>query len=299
MKNQSKAYIYAGLTILFWGTSASAFKIGLRHIDYFQFLFIATITAVLFLFFILLYQKKLILIKQLSIKDYSHSIILGFLNPFLYYTVLFIAYSLLPAQVAQPLNFVWPITLVLLSVPILKQKLKLKSMLALLLSFIGVILISSEGNIMNMKFSNPLGVFLALGSSVVWALFWLYNVKDNRDEILKLFLNFLFAFLFITITTLIFSDIKLVSIEGLLAGVYIGLFEMGITFILWLKALKLVGRTDKISNLIYLTPFCSLVFISIILGEKIFITTLFGLLLIISGIFIQQAKRESHEKQNL
>ncbi|MCK5029599.1 MAG: DMT family transporter, partial [Bacteroidales bacterium] len=163
MKNQSKAYIYAGLTILFWGTSASAFKIGLRHIDYFQLLFIATTTAVLFLFFILLYQKKLILIKQLSIKDYSHSTLLGFLNPFLYYTVLFIAYSLLPAQVAQPLNFVWPITLVLLSVPILKQKLKLKSILALLLSFIGVILISSEGNIMNMKFSNPLGVFLALG----------------------------------------------------------------------------------------------------------------------------------------
>ena len=296
MKNQSKAYIYAGLTILFWGTSASAFKIGLRHIDYFQLLFIAITTAVLFLFFILLYQKKLILLKQLSIKDYSHSIVLGFLNPFLYYTVLFVAYSLLPAQVAQPLNFVWPITLVLLSVPILKQKLKLKSMLALLISFIGVILISSEGNIMNMKFSNPLGVFLALGSSVVWALFWLYNVKDNRDEILKLFLNFLFAFLFITITTLIFSDIKLVSVEGLLAGIYIGLFEMGITFVLWLKALKLVGRTDKISNLIYLTPFCSLVFISIILGEKIFITTLFGLILIISGIFIQQAKRRSNEK---
>ena len=298
MKNQSKAYIYAGLTILFWGTSASAFKIGLRHIDYFQLLFIAITTAVLFLFFILLYQKKLILLKRLSIKDYSHSIVLGFLNPFLYYAVLFIAYTLLPAQVAQPLNFVWPIILVLLSVPFLKQKLSLKSILALLLSFLGVVIISSEGNILNMKFSNPLGVFLALSSSVIWALFWVFNIKDKRDEILKLFLNFLFAFLFITITTLIFSDIKLISVEGLLAGIYIGLFEMGITFVLWLKALKLVGRTDKISNLIYLTPFCSLVFISIILGEKIFITTLFGLILIISGILIQQAKRKrnSYEK---
>ena len=49
------------------------------------------------------------------------------------------AYSLLPAQVAQPLNFIWPITLVLLSIPILKQKLKLKSLFALMLSFVGVI----------------------------------------------------------------------------------------------------------------------------------------------------------------
>ncbi len=301
MKNQSKAYIYAGLTILFWGTSASAFKIGLRYVDYFQLLFIATCTTIIFLFFVLLFQKKLSLISQLTIKDYSHSLALGFLNPFFYYTILFIAYTLLPAQIAQPLNFVWPIILVLLSVPFLKQKLSLKSILALVLSFLGVVIISSEGNVMNMKFSNPLGVILALSSSVVWALFWLLNIKDKRDDILKLFLNFLFAFLFITITTLIFSEIKLVSIEGLLAGVYIGLFEMGITFVLWLKALKLVERTDKISNLIYLTPFCSLIFISIILGEKIFITTLFGLILIISGILIQQVKRKrnSYEKQNL
>ena len=295
MKNLSKAYLYAGLTIIFWGTSASAFKIGLKHIDYFQLLFIATSTAVLFLFFILVYQKKLILIKRFSIRDYSQSILLGFLNPFLYYTVLFIAYSLLPAQVAQPLNFVWPITLVLLSVPILKQKLKLKSMIALLLSFIGVILISSEGNIRNMEVSYTLRVFLALGSSVVWALFWLYNVKDNRDEILKLFFNFLFALLFISITLLIYSDIKGINFKGLAAGIYIGLFEMGITFVLWLKALKLAGRTDKIGNLIFLTPFCSLIFISMILGEKIFVTTFFGLILIVTGIFVQQVKRKNRE----
>lgn len=296
IKDQNKAYIYAGLTILFWATSASAFKIGLQYLDYFQLLFIATITALVFLFLTLIYQKKLKLLKKLSAKDYLHSVALGFLNPFLYYIVLFIAYSLLPAQVAQPLNFVWPIILVVLSVPILKQKLSIKSMFALLLSFIGVILISSEGNIMNMKFSNPTGIFLALGSSVIWALFWLYNVMDKRDEIVKLFLNFLFATIFITIVTIIFSEMKPISTEGLLSGIYIGLFEMGITFVIWLKALKLTERTDKISNLIYLTPFCSLVFISIVLNEKIFITTLFGLTLIVTGIIIQQVKKKYHEK---
>ena len=168
-------------------------------------------------------------------------------------------------------------------------------MFALLLSFLGVILISSEGSITNMKFSNPAGVFLALGSSVVWAFYWLYNIKSKQDEIVKLFLNFLFALLFITITVTIFSDIKGINIKGLMAGIYIGLFEMGITFVIWLKALKLAGRTDKISNLIFLTPFCSLIFISIILGEKIFVTTLFGLILIVTGIFIQQVKRKNRE----
>ena len=292
MSDQKKAYIFAGFTILFWGTSASAFKIGLKHIDYFQLLFVATITSIIFLFSVLLFQKRLHLFKQLKSKDYVQSLFLGFLNPFLYYTILFIAYSMLNAQVAQSLNFVWPITLVLLSVPILKQKLRLQSIFALLLSFIGVILISSEGNITNMQFSSPLGAFLALGSSVIWALFWLFNVKNNRDEVLQLLLNFLVALVFIIIATSVFSSLKILNIKGILAGIYIGLFEMGITFVLWLKALKLAGRTDKIGNLIYLTPFCSLIFISIILGEKIFITTLFGLILIIIGIFIQQIRNK-------
>jgi len=291
MKNETKAYIFAGLTIIFWGTSASAFKIGLRHVDYFQLLFIAAFTAVVFLFFVLLFQKRTKVLKNQSKKDLWSSLFLGFLNPFLYYTILFIAYSMLPAQVAQALNFVWPIALVLLSVPILKQRLELKSTFALLLSFIGVLLISSQGNVSNFEFLNPLGISLALSTSIVWALFWLYNIRDHRDEIEKLFFNFLFSMLFIFITTAIFSDFKSINLKGLLAGVYIGLFEMGITFVIWLKALKLAGRTDKIGNLIYLTPFCSLIFISIVLKEKIFITTFFGLILIVTGIFLQQVKK--------
>jgi drug/metabolite transporter (DMT)-like permease len=291
MLKSKKAYLYAGLAILFWGISASAFKIGLRYLDHYQLLFIASFTSTFFLFGIIIFQKKIWKIKQIKRKELLRTTLLGFLNPFLYYVILFKAYDLLPAQVAQPLNFIWPITLVLLSVPILKQRLTTKGILALIISFVGVFLISSEGNIANLDFANPLGVMLALGSSVVWALFWLFNMKNKGDEIIQLFLNFLTAFILIGITTLLFSDAKITSTNGILSGIYIGLFEMGITFVVWLKALKLSERTDKISNLIYLTPFCSLVFISIFLHEKIFITTFFGLILIILGIFIQQSKK--------
>lgn len=299
MKNDQKAYLFAGFTILFWGTSASAFKIGLRHIDHFQLLLYSTFTAVILLFFVLWFQKKLYLLKSFSRKEYLNSLFLGFLNPFLYYVVLFKAYSLLPAQIAQPLNFVWPIMLVLLSIPILKQKIGIKSFVALFISFLGVYFISSQGDLFNLRFANPLGVILALGSSVVWALFWLFNMRDNRDEVVKLFLNFAFAFIFILILTIKESPIIIYSTKGIFSAIYIGFFEMGITFVLWLKALKLAGRTDKIGNLIYLTPFCSLVFIHIILGEKIYLTTIFGLILIVSGIMLQQIKRTKNEKSTL
>jgi drug/metabolite transporter (DMT)-like permease len=291
MNNNKRAYIFALIAVFFWGTSASAFKIGLKYVDHFQLLFIATLTSVIFLFTVLIIQKKVSAIKYFTFNDFLKTSLLGFLNPFLYYVVLFKAYSLLPAQVAQPLNFVWPIALVLLSAPILKQKLSFKSIVALCISFIGVILISSEGNLSNLNFANPLGVSLALGSSIVWALFWLLNVKNKKDEVVQLFLNFLIALLLITILTYKYSSFEIINIKGIFSGVYIGLFEMGITFVLWLKALRLADRTDKISNLIYLTPFYSLILISLILKENIYITTLFGLILIITGIIIQQNKK--------
>jgi len=77
---------------------------------------------------------------------------------------------------------------------------------------------------------------------------------------------------------------------GTAASVYVGIFEMGITFFFWLKALQLASTTAKVSNLVYLAPFISLVFVHYILHEPVYYTTPMGLIFIISGIFIQTAR---------
>ena len=215
---------------------------------------------------------------------------LGLLNPFLYYIVLFKAYSLLPAQQAVSLNYTWAIQIVLLSVPLLKQKIGFKSVLAIIISYAGVLIISTQGDILALRVTNVYGVLLALGSAVIWALFWIYNIKDKRDEVVKLFLNFLFGFIFILIAIVFSERLIIPKIPGLTSAVYIGLFEMGITFVLWLKALKLSKTTAQVSNLIYLTPFLSLLIINIMIGEKILISTIIGLILIVMGIIMQQYK---------
>jgi len=288
MERQKQAYVYAVTAVLFWSTVASAFKISLRYLDFLQLLFFSSIVSILVLFLILLIQNKLSLLKKYSAKDYFRSLILGFMNPFLYYVVLFKAYSLLPAQEAQPLNYTWSIMLVLLSIPLLKQKIKFISIIAILISYSGVLIISTHGDVSTFKFTNPYGVLLALGSAVIWALFWIYNIKDKRDEVAKLFLNFIFGFFFILIATLFSSKMKAPSMAGLLGASYVGLFEMGITFVLWLKALKLSNTTAQVSNLIYLSPFVSLALIHFVVGERILFSTIIGLIFIVTGILIQQ-----------
>ena len=206
MHNEKKASLYGLITVLLWSTVASAFKLSLRYLDHCQLLFYSSIVSILVLASILALKGKIPLLFSCSRKQYLRSLVLGILNPFVYYLVLFKAYDLLPAQEAQPLNYTWAITLALLSVPLLKQRIRLINFFALLVSYSGVVMISTHGDIFSFRFSNPLGVALALGSTVIWSLYWIYNIKDNRDPVAGLLLNFLFGMPFVFAFTLLFSN---------------------------------------------------------------------------------------------
>ncbi len=288
MNKSQKGYIFALSAILLWSTAAVAFKIALQYMDFIHLLLLSSISSFLVLFSILLIQNQHKKLFTFSKKQYLYSLILGFLNPFAYYMILLKAYSILPAQLAQPLNYTWPIMLILLSALLLKQKLKMISLLAAFVSFFGVYLISLRGGSFTIDIRQPLGIFLATGSSVIWALFWIYNIKDTRSELHKLTLSFFFSIFFIAFALFLFSDFQIPETQGILAAVYTGFFEMSIAYILWLKALKLAKRSDKISNLVFISPFLALLWIHLILGESIYNTTIYGLIFIIAGIFIHQ-----------
>ena len=292
MSDKSKSYLLAALAILFWSTIATAFKIALSELSPGQLLFIASCTAVVILTIISILEGKFRNILKTSPSQILMSALLALLNPFVYYLVLLKAYTLLPAQVAQPLNMIWPIVLVFLSVPMLKQKIPARSFLALFISFTGVYLVSSQGEPFNPGKSDWLGVLLATGSSLFWALYFILNLRDKRDESNKLLLNFIIATVYIAIYLAFTGGYAAISTRGFIAGVYTGIFEMGLTFYLWLKALRLAETSDKISNLVFLAPFLSLVFISIFLGEHIYLTTFLGLVLIIGGIIFQRTGKK-------
>jgi drug/metabolite transporter (DMT)-like permease len=288
MSKQQKAYLLALTAILLWSTAGSAFKLTLEHITSAQLLLFASFFSMVFLFFWIGIRGKLKESFFISRRQWINSAIMGLLNPFAYYIILFEAYDLLLAQEAVALNYIWPVTLVLLSIPILKQRISGFSILALLLSFIGMLVIITKGEISGIELSSPRGIFFALISSVFWASYWLMNMKDKREEAAKLLINFIFGFAYVLIYILASGTEMLISTKGIFGSLYIGLFEMGITYVLWMKALKLSSTTAKVSNLVYISPFLSLMFVSIAVGETIYLYTIAGLVLIVGGIVIQR-----------
>lgn len=288
MQRQTQAYLYAGVSVLCWSTVATAFKLSLRHVGADALVFYSSLASAGVLLCIALATGRLGQLREWRPGDLRTSVILGFLNPFLYYVVLFRAYDVLPAQEALTLNFAWPVVLALLSIVLLGQPISARAILAMGISFSGVAVIATRGDLLDLDLANPWGVALALGSTLIWALYWIYGVRDRRDPVTRLLINFVFGCGFSGGFLWLSGDLAPPGPRGLAGAAYIGTFEMGVAFATWLQALKLSRTTAQVGQLIYLTPFLSLLAIALVVGEPIYPSTLAGLALIIGGIALQR-----------
>lgn len=294
MSDPDRASMANGLAAVgLWSTVATAFKLTLRYLSPAELLLWSSACSLAVLVGVLLVQGKARQALRVTPADLLRSAGLGLLNPFLYYLVLFEAYDLLPAQQAQPLNYTWAITLTLLSIPLLGQRPTRRDLVAAVVSYCGVVLIATRGELLSLRLDSPLGVALALGSTVIWALYWLYNARDRRDPVVGLTHNFAFGTAYMLLAAPLLTPLRLPPLAGLAGALYVGTFEMGLTFVLWLRALRLARSTARLSTLIFLSPFLSLVLIHFVLGEEIVAATVAGLVLIVAGIGAQQLGRRA------
>ena len=290
---QSRAMLFALLAVLCWSTVATAFKLSLAHLTPLQLIMVASITALCALLALMVWQGRAKELVQQTRKVYLRSVGFAVLNPVLYYVVLLYAYSQLPAQEAQALNYSWAIVLTLMAVPLLGHKLGKFDVIAAATCYIGVLVIATRGDLLALNFSNVFGVSMALLSTLIWSTYWILSRQDTREPILGLTLNFIFALPILVLILAWSGDLKAlmqgVHLQGWLGGMYVGLVEIGLGFGFWMIAMKLATNTSRIANLIFLSPFLSLFFIATFLGEAILMSILIGLGFIIVGLIIQQS----------
>lgn len=288
LSNEQRALLFGLGAVLLWSTVATAFKLSLQYLSPVQLLAWASIVSLLTLAMLLLATGRLAEVLRGSRRDYLRSLALGLINPLCYYLVLFEAYDRLPAQEAQPLNYTWAFTLALLAVPLLGHRLTRADVLGGLVAYAGVWVIATRGDVFGLEFANPAGVALALGSTVLWALYWVYSTRDQRDPLVALFCNFALGLPFVLLVCALTDGLVPGDWRGLAGAAWVGVFEMGLAFALWLSALRLTSSASRIGNLIFLSPFLSLFFIRTFVGEAILPSTWLGLGLIITGLAAQQ-----------
>ncbi|WP_372598257.1 DMT family transporter [Amphritea sp.] len=285
--------ILALSVVLMWSTVATAFKLTLSLISPLQMLWIAVATTFVILSAATIAQKKFALARQYLKESPGYFLMLALLNPTLYYLILFAAYDMLPAQQAQALNYTWAVVLSILAVPFLGQKFTLKNIISILLAYGGVLVIATQGDLLALDFKNPLGVMLGLGSSVFFASYWIFNTRKPRDAVVSLLLCFGLSLPILSVLMLVQGEMSAMPWQAVAGGIYIGTFEMGFAFLLWMQAMRMTDNTAQLSNLVYLSPPLSLILLATIADEPVMVSTIVGLILIIGGVLFQQRKRIS------
>lgn len=275
-----------------WSTMATAFKWALEFSSPIQLIAIAVTVSWLFFAARLVYQGKISQLKTISGGTLRRCFALGCINPVLFYGVLFTAYDLLPAQDAMAINYTWGLTLPFIAACFSRVLPSITEASLALLSYVGILIIVTDGNLTSFEFDNVTGVALAIGSTVLWGLSWVLNKliveRANVDAELALLLNFTTAVPILWVTLSITGSLPSLNSGTVLGGIYIGLFEMGVAFVLWMKAMQLTDTPIRVSSLIFLAPPLSLVFIATVLGESVATSTLVGLVFILVGLAGQQ-----------
>ncbi|MBR9926055.1 MAG: DMT family transporter [Gammaproteobacteria bacterium] len=284
--NQDRQAILYGLgAVALWSTVATAFKIALAWMSPLELMWLAALVSWAFMLVLVVKQGHL---AEALRHGWRTAAWAGLMNPVAYYLVLFAAYDRLPGQEAMALNYTWALAMALLAVPILGQRLTRVDMVAGLIAYAGVWVIATRGNVFNVDFADPLGVVFALVSTLLWALYWLLNARDERAPLIAQWQNFSVGLPVLTLLLMVGPGFSWHGWQALGAGVYVGLFEMGVAFILWQMAVRKVSRTAKVSNLIFLSPPISLLLLYLVVNEPLLASTLIGLLLILLGLALQQ-----------
>lgn len=280
-----KTYFLAGTAIFVWSTIATISKILLGSLNSFQVLNISAIFGIIFLLVVNICTGKIRLLKNFKVKDYVVMSLMGLTGTCIYNIFFYIGTSKMLASQAMIVNYLWPIMSVVFACILLKEKMTARKIIAIVMSFMGVIIVTG-GDILKLDTNTLLGALSCVCGAISYGLFTALNQKYNYEKSVAIMIAYVATFLVTLVINIVTDNIFIPSFTQTLGLAWNGMFVMAVGSTCWALALE-SGKTAKISNLAYITPFLSLVWTFFVLGEPIKITSVLGLVIIISGIFIQ------------
>lgn len=285
-----KNYIYAAASVAIWSTMAPVIKVLLFDIPNMEALSISSYIAFLFLLIMNVKNGMIKQMKNYSIKDYGIMGGLGFVGMFLYSMLYYYGLSRLTSQEACILNYLWPIMLVIFSCIILKEKLTLMKGVAMLCSFVGIIILSlGKGSVLTGQ--AVLGMIGCIIAAACYGLFSVLNKKTDYNQNIAMMIFWLVTGVCAMIFGLMTESwlpLKGMQWVGML---WLGILIDAVAYLLWAIALKSAENTAQIANLAYLTPFLSMIISAVFLKEKVELRAIAALVFIVGGILLQGLKR--------
>lgn len=284
----NKSTLYGIVAVLIWSTLAAVVKSVVTSIPNLEALAVSSVIAFLTLFLLNLFSGRLKAMGNYTARQFLHMAGLGLIGLFLYSAFYYLGLSQLSSQEACILNYLWPIMLVLFSILLLHEKLTVLKSLAILCSFIGVVVLSAGGG--KVSGNHLVGIIGCVSAAALYGLFCVLNKKAGYDEMISMM-----VFWFTTAIASAVSGLVLETWIPIVGKQWLGILWNGImvnamAYLFWALAVKHAENSASVANLAYLTPFLSLFVSALLLHEKITLRAVLALIFIIGGILVQNLR---------
>jgi drug/metabolite transporter (DMT)-like permease len=237
------------------------------------------------------------LIKEIHIvkENFFYFAVTAFLGVTVFNTLIYTAGRTTTATNLSLIAITFPVLIVIISRIVFKEKITINKIAGILLVVFGIVLLITKGDFNVLKnLSFALGDLIMLAAAVVFAIYSiLLKKKPEKMNIFAFQLALFFMGLVFLFPFFLYENIGqsfVVPEKGTLFSIlYLGIFASLTAFVLWNKAILIIGPS-KAAMIYYVLPLFSGLLAFIFLGEEIGRIHFFSFFLILSGIII--ANRE-------
>ena len=283
-ETRRKAILFTALAGLLWGTSFPLIKIGLMQIEPLTFVFLRFLIATLTVFSVMVVTKNV----SFNFNNKRLIVFLGIINGVAYllqYVGMVYTFAFASSLFVN-LSVVW---VGLLSPMILKEHVSGKKVAGVLLSLLGVVLMTTNLDFESLNTIDITGNFLVIIAGILWAVFIIYNkplVEKTNNLIQSMTWILLFTMIpLLPIATYSIENAFTLPWNAWLIIFYTAILCWVVPYYFWLKGLKHISPVT--SAIVLLTEIIVAIAISIIfLGEILTLISGIGAAFIIIAIFL-------------
>lgn len=290
-KSNYLVYILTLSAVAFWGISYVWMKVVFEYYEPITTMFLRLSLASVFMFSILAIMGKKEKVRR---EDYLAFIALSFFSPFCYFIGESFGLKLVSPTIAAVIIATIPVFTPFLGYIAFGERLTKLNILGFFISFTGVMIMVLD---FEFRFSaSPKGVlllFFAVAAALVNIIFLKkLAMKYSSTTIIKV-QNLLGALFFLPLF-LIFDFRGFITVkptpELIWALIKLSIFASTLAFMFYTIAVRKIGvaRTSIFSNLI---PVCTALFAFFLLGEKIDLSKVLGIVIVISGLLLTQSMK--------
>lgn len=291
--NTYKVYLFAVLSMLFWGLSFVWFKIVVKWYEPVTVIFLRLVISGALMMGFMLITRSFQVIKR---KHLKYFLLLSFTQPFLYFLGESFGLKLVSPTIASVVIATIPLFTPFAAYYMVRERVSMSIIVGLAFSFAGILLMLINPDLsLNASPKGVLLLFVAVFAAVAYSVIIRKISYEYNPVTIITYQNLIGAIYFLPLF-LIFDFENFIAVkptrELVLAMLQLAVFASTLAYVFYIIAIKQIGviKANIFTNLI---PVFTGVFSFIILDEEFTWLKIFGMMLVLCGVIVSQFQRIS------